>query len=59
MNKKTGVLTKIESLYEKYCQWYSSEKFKNSLNPREKWQRLIHQHPEGPSIVSTSINNFF
>jgi len=51
----SGILQKIEHLYDEYCDWYLTPKdsSEQSSNTRQKWQHLVHEHPEGPNVVST------
>ena len=50
----TGILQKIEHLYDEYCEWYLTPEVcsERSLNTRQKWQHLVHKHPDGPNVVS-------
>ncbi|XP_063243144.1 DNA-directed RNA polymerase, mitochondrial [Bacillus rossius redtenbacheri] len=51
--KLNGVLKKVEHLYREYCDWYidpSSDV--TSANTREKWQRLLFSHQDGPTVTA-------
>nr|CAD7399636.1 unnamed protein product [Timema cristinae] len=50
--QSTGVLDKLKHLYEEYCDWYLDPSCSNCTNTRQRWQELIHQHQEGPSMLS-------
>nr|CAD7259066.1 unnamed protein product [Timema shepardi] len=48
----TGVLDKLKHLYEEYCDWYLDPSCSSCTNTRQRWQELIHQHQDGPSMNS-------
>jgi len=49
------ILSKVQKLYEHYCDWYLDPTIgeKHSANCRQKWQQLLHHAPYGPSVVSS------
>nr|CAD7411656.1 unnamed protein product [Timema poppensis] len=47
----TGVLDKLKHLYEEYCDWYLDPSCSSCTNTRQRWQELIHQHQDGPSMT--------
>nr|CAD7424015.1 unnamed protein product [Timema monikensis] len=53
--QSTGVLDKLKHLYEEYCDWYLDPSCSSCTNTRQRWQELIHQHQEGPSMVSGPV----
>lgn len=51
MKQDTGVLNKVEELYDKYCEWYVNPYDDSIKNSRHKWQHLINETQDGPSVV--------
>nr|CAD7605425.1 unnamed protein product [Timema genevievae] len=49
--QSTGVLDKLKHLYEEYCDWYLDPSCSSCTNTRHRWQELIHQHQDGPTMT--------
>ncbi|XP_054268813.1 DNA-directed RNA polymerase, mitochondrial-like isoform X1 [Macrosteles quadrilineatus] len=56
--KNQGIIDKTKLLYDKYLDWYLDPSTRNgrSLNGRQEWLQLVHEHQKGPTI---SIGNGF
>lgn len=57
LKKQTGVLEKVDRIYDKYCEWYANyytTQFQNgdrTINPRQYWQALAYNDQNGASLV--------
>jgi len=49
---KAGADNKVSLLYKDYCDWFADNDTEKMSNPRVKWQKLLEENPEGPSVVS-------
>lgn len=45
----TGILDKVEKLYEDYCDWYLDPH--DYTNTREKWQHLVYENSDGCDVT--------
>ncbi|BES94363.1 Probable Hypothetical protein polymerase III subunit RPC6 [Nesidiocoris tenuis] len=49
--KESGMLEKMENMYEQYAEWYMNPRNSQmACNGRQQWQILKHQMRNGPSI---------
>ncbi|XP_046990509.1 DNA-directed RNA polymerase, mitochondrial [Schistocerca americana] len=50
--EKMGIMNKMEHLYSEYFKWYMNPVGNPMKNTREKWQYLLYENMEGPSVCA-------